>query len=940
MRTAIRRVRVRPGRHGFLLRSAPDVVTAPLLRGRDRELAELDGLVARARARRSGALVVSGEAGVGKTALLDRLAARAGSSLRLARMAAAEAEVELPYAGLQLLCGHMMDAAERLPDAQREALEAAFGVREAGEPNPFLVGLAVLGLMTEVASSRALLCVVDDAHWLDEVSARAVAFVARRLEDEGIAIVLATRAVDERFGDLPQLLVEGLRDRDARELLRLALPGAIDGRVRDQLIAESRGNPLALQELPRALSPAELAGGFALARSMPLERRIEQSLVARLESLPSSARTLLLLAAADPTGDPWLLRRASAALGLGPETRDIAEQAGALVFGARVGFRHPLVRSAVYQAASPEDRRAVHAALAEATDVDRDPDRRAWHRASATLVPDEEVADDLERLAARARTRGGVAAAAAFLERAAELSPAAPNRARRLVAAAGAMHDAGAPDAALRLLDAARDEPLTELQQALTARLRARAEYALRRDGSAPRLLLTAAQGLEPHDPELARDTYLEALSAALNAGRLGDPGVVADVAEAILEATADDAFERPRDLVLRGQALLATTGQAAALATMRRAFRAYLEQPTDAGELSWMWFGSRAAQDLWDAEAMRTLAGRQVELARAGGALTVLSIALTQLMVVRIFDGRLDEAEAICDEIDGILSVTGHPLPQAGRLFVAAYRGRVEEVERRAAELRADGHARREGYALSAANLAEAVAYNGVGRYAEALASARRELPHTAELSHAMRALLELVEAAARTGERTLAEDALERLASVTRPVGAGDWAEAMVALAEAQLRDGERGEALYRRAIAGFQAVRVPMLVARARLLYGEALRRRQRRVDAREQLREAYEVLAACGYHGFAERAARELAATGETVRARTPDAVDRLTDQELNVARLAREGLTNREIGARLYISARTVEYHLRKVFSKLGISSRADLKGALADRLPA
>ncbi len=490
--------------------------------------------------------MLSGAAGIGKTALLDATATRAAAQARVERIVASESEMELAYAGLQQLCGRMLDGVGQLPAPQREALEAAFGLREAAAPSPFLVGLAVLGLLTEAAGERALLCVVDDAQWLDEASARAVAFVARRLGAEGIAIVLAMRTVGEQFAELPQLRVEGLGDDDARELLRLAVPGVLDRRVRDQLIAESHGNPLALRELPRALSPVEIAGGFALTGSMPLESRIERSLLAQLEPLPAPTRTLLLLAAADPTGDPGLLWRASAALGLDPEQLDAAERLDALVVGTRVGFRHPLVRSAVYRAATPPQRRAVHAALADATSAERDPDRRAWHRASATLRPEEEVAADLERSAVRARTRGGAAAAGAFLERAAELTPAPIRRAQRLIAAAEAKHDAGAPEAALRLLDTAGDHPLTPLQQALVARLRARAGYALRRDSSAPRQLLAAAQGLEALDPVLARDTYIEALAAAIYGGRLGDADEVAAVANAILDATAGDR-SRPR---------------------------------------------------------------------------------------------------------------------------------------------------------------------------------------------------------------------------------------------------------------------------------------------------------------------------------------------------------------------------------------------------------
>ncbi|MBD8077639.1 ATP-binding protein [Cellulosimicrobium arenosum] len=910
--------------------------SAGSLLGRDRELTRLLTLVDRAREGGSGALVVSGGAGVGKTALLDRVVDLAGSGVRVERMVASESEMELPYAGLQLLCGHLMSEVDHLPGPQREALETAFGLRGASALNPLVVGLGVRGLLTRAAADRALLCVVDDAQWLDDVSARAVASVARRLGSEGIAVVVSMRTVDEQFADLPQLALQGLGYADAREVLRLGLPGVLDRRVRDQLITESGGNPLALRELPGTLSPAELAGGFALASSLPLESRIELSLLARLESLPASTRTLLLLAAADPTGDTGLLWRAGAVLGLDPEDLDAAQQADALVVGARVTFRHPLIRSAVYRAATPEDRRSVHAALADVTYADRDPDRRAWHRAAATLRPEEGVARDLEQSAGRARARGGVAAAAAFLERSAELSPEPGSRADRLIAAAGAKHDAGAPDTALRLLDSARDLPLTPLQEALVGRLRARAGYALRRDRSAPLQLLRAAQALEPHDRALARDTYMEALSAAVYAGRLGEPGAVEQVADAILAATADDRSERAQDLILRGQALLSTRGQESALPIVRRAVRAFLGHPPDALELHWMWFGGRAAQDIWDAEALRTLAERQVRLARAGGVLTVLPMALSLLMVARTFDGHLDEAEAICDDIDTILSVTGQPLPQYGRVFVAAYRGQVEEVERGAARLRADAYARGEGYALTVANLAEALVYNGAGRYREALVAAREELPYSHELGHAMRTLLEVVEAAARTGERAVAEEAFERLVSVTEPVGDSEWARAFVALAEAQLRDGDEAESLYREAIDGFDRVRVPMLKGRAQLVYGEMLRRQNRRVDARVQLRAAYAVLSSCGMEGFADRAARELRATGETVHARSSDRSDDLTDQEGNVARLARDGLTNREIGARLFLSAHTVEWHLRKVFVKLGIRSRTELRTALPE----
>ncbi|KHL16102.1 UNVERIFIED_CONTAM: LuxR family transcriptional regulator [Mumia flava] len=910
--------------------------------GRDRELARLWSLVDQARQGRSGAVVVSGVAGVGKTALLDALADRAGQDVRVVRMIAAESEVCLPYAGLELLCGHLMEAAGDLPEPQRQALETAFGVRDAGMPNPLVMGLAVRNLLANVAaadddSGGGLVCVVDDAHWLDDVSARALASVARRLGTEGVAIVFAMREVDEPFTDLPQLRVEGLGDDDARALLGTAFPGALDERVRDQLIADSAGNPLALRVLPRSLSPTELAGGFGLARSMPLQSRIEESILARTDLLAEPTRRLLLLAAADPTGDPGLLWRASAALDIGPEHLDAAEEAGALVRAARVSFSHPLVRSAVYRAAQPEERRLVHAALADATYVDRDPDRRAWHRANATVQPDEEVASDLETSAVRARSRGGAAAAAAFLERAAELTPEQGRRVDRLIAAATAKHDAGAPEVALRLLDSLRDEPLAPVQEALTGRVRARAHYALRRDRRAPRMLLHAARRLEPHDPALARDTYIEALSAAVYAGRLGEPGAVTEVAEVILEATEHDSSERAQDLILRGQALLYSRGPEAALPTVRRALKALVDDPPGASALHWMWFGARTAQDVWDTEALRTLTQRQVEIARAGGVVTVLPMALSLLMVLRTFDGDLDAAEAICDDIDAILAITGHAVPQYGRLFIAAYRGHLDEVERRARQLREDAYERGEAYALTAANMAEALAYNGAGRYAEALAAGRGELPYADELGHAMRTLLEIVEAAVRVDERAVAQEALERLERLTQPVvDDSAWAHAVVSLARAQLLDPDEAEACFQAAIDDFDRIRVPMLRGRSQLLYGEMLRRAGRRVDARAQLRAAYAVLSECGLTAFAERAQRELRATGETLRTRGAGAAEELTDQELNVARLAREGCTNREIGARLFISAHTAEWHLRKVYAKLGIRSRNQLQSALSD----
>jgi DNA-binding CsgD family transcriptional regulator len=905
------------------------------LPGRDRELARLTELVERAADGRSGVVVVSGEAGIGKTTLLDHLAERMGDEVRVRRIVAAESEMELAYAGLQMLGGPLLGSAEGLPAPQRDALETAFGLRAGSSPSPFLVGLATLGLLTESADDRGLLCIVDDAQWLDAASATAVALVARRLDAEGIALVLAMRTVATAYADLPRLALGGLGDRDARALLAGSLAGPIDRQVEDRVLAEARGNPLALRELPRGLGPADVAGGFSLTTSMPLESRIEQSLLAQLEPLPDETRSLLLLAAAEPTGDPWLLRRASEGLGLGPAELEAAAKTEALLVGSRVVFRHPLLRSAVYRAATPEHRRLVHRALADATDVDRDPDRRAWHRAGATLLPDEDVAADLERSAARARARGGAAAAAAFLARSAELTPDPSRRADRLIAAADAKHDAGAPDVVLSLVVLLRDLSLDARQAAVVERLEARARYALRRHRGGARELLAAAQRLEPLDRALARDTYIEALAAAIYGGRLGDADEVVAVSRAILDATADDDSDRARDLILRGQALLAAEGQEAAIPTLRRALAAFLDNPPDVHEVHWMWFASRAAQDLWDRDALRALADRQVELARADGVVTVLPIALSLLMLAQTVDGDLDAAQASCDEIDTIKGVTGLALPAYGQMFLAAYRGQADETERRARQVRADGEARGEGYAISAANFAEAILYNGLGRYRDSVEVGRRELAYTAELNHAMRTLLELVEAATRTGDIELAEEAHARLGHVTRPLD-NDWALGVLAMATGQLAAGATAERCFDEALERFERVRIPIMVGRTHLLYGELLRRRNRRVDARKHLRAAHESLERMGLGGFADRAARELRATGEKVRTRSVETSAQLTEQELNVARLAREGLTNRDIGARLFISARTVEYHLGKVFTKLGIGSRSDLVAGRVD----
>src|SRR5215472_12698849 len=561
------------------------------------ERAALAQLLEGVRAGQSGVLVVRGESGVGKTALLD-YAIESAANLRIAPVAGVESEMELAYAGLHQLCAPMLDRLERLPGPQRDALGVAFGLRAGEAPDRFLVGLAALSLLSEVAEKQPLLCVVDDAQWLDRASAQTIGFVARRLLAEPVALVIAAREPGEHFRDLPELLVQGLGHDDARELLGSVIMGPLDERVRERIVAETRGNPLALLELPRGLTPAELAGGFGLPDAPGLSGKIEDSFRRRLEALPASAQRLLLVAATEPGGDPVLVWRAAGLLGIGAEVAAAVEASGLLTIGERVTFRHPLVRSAAYRAAAlPDDRRAVHQALAAATDPHADPERRAWHRAQAAGEPDEDVAGDLESSAGRAQARGGLAAAAAFLERSAVLTPDPARRAERALAAAQAKYRAGAFDAALGLLAAAEAGPPDEFRRARADLVRGQIAFASRRGSDAPPLLLKAARQLEPLDPHLARETYLEALAAALYAGRLALGAGTREVAEAANAAPRPPQPARPHDLLLDGLALLITGGYAAGTSLLKQAVTKFRSADVTREEgLRWMWLACHAA--------------------------------------------------------------------------------------------------------------------------------------------------------------------------------------------------------------------------------------------------------------------------------------------------------------------------------------------------------
>ena len=903
------------------------------LLGRRGECEALDRLLARLRTGRSPVLVLRGEAGVGKTALLEYLLEQA-SGCRVVRAAGAESEMELAYAGLQQLCAPLLDRLEALPGPQREALSTAFGLSAGDPPDRFFVGLAVLSLCAEAADDRPLLCVVDDAQWLDRASAQALAFVARRLHAESVALVLAIRETGDEteLPGLPDVTVRGLTDADARTLLESAMHVHLDEGVRDRIVAETHGNPLALLELPRAMTPAELAGGYGLPEAAPVASRIEQGFRRRFESLPPPARQLLLTAAAEPVGDAPLVWRAAERLGIGAEAAVAAESAGLLVIDGRVRFRHPLVRSAAYRASAPPERKEVHQALADVTDPDRNPDRRAWHRAHAANGPDEDVAAELERSASRAEARGGIAAAAAFLERAAELTPDAARRGGRALAAAQAKFDAAAYEDAVALVATAQSCPLDALQRALLQRLRGQLAFARRRGTDAPPLLLEAAKRLEPLDAGLARDTYLEALGAAIFAGRLGGSRGVREAAEAARAAPPAPDLPRAIDLLLDGLAIRFTDGYVAGLQPLRRALHAYLEeQERREADLRWLWLAWPVASELLDDEPWPRMTTRAVSLARDAGALAGLPIALLYGAAVHVYAGEFAAASALVEEAHAITEATGDPLGYSS-VLLPAYRG----VEAPALELieagARDAVARGEGRSLALADYARAVLYNGLGRYKDAHAAAERACEHDA-LGMVAWPLVELVEASARSGSLDVAAAALRRLEERTRAAGT-EWALGIEARSRALLADGGSADALYREAIERLGRSRIAVHLARAHLLYGEWLRREQRRVEAREHLRAAHEMLAAMGAQAFAERARGELLATGETVRKRTVETRDELTAQEAQIARLARDGRTNPEIGGQLFISPRTVEWHLHNVFTKLGIRSRRELHDAL------
>ena len=904
----------------------------PELLGRRRECEALDRLLADTLDGQSRVMVIRGEPGVGKSALLNHLAANA-DGWRVVTAVGVESEMELAYSGLHQVCAPALDLLEQLPDPQRHALATVFGMSAGPAPDRFLVGLATLTLLAEAAEQQPLLCVVDDAHWLDHASAQLLGFVARRLFAERIALVCAVRLGlgDHILAGVSELLVDGLADDDARALLLSNVHGPIDAAVCDQIVAESRGNPLALVELPRTWATAGVAGGYGIPDSNPVATKIEQSYERRLLRLPLETQLLVLAASAESLGDPALLHSAIEELGIDMGAAGPAVDAGLVTIASRVEFAHPLVRSVAYRSAAEADRQRVHRALAEATDPKKDADRRTWHRAQGTPQPDEEVASELERSAGRAQARGGVAAAAAFLERAAALSPDSADRARRSLAAAEAKQVAGGPQAALRLLAIAVEGALDDREHALAQRLNGQIALDLRRGGEAVPLLLDAARRLESAEPALSRKTYLDALYAA----SFVSEDMLRGAAEIARKAPIPEDPPGPQDLMLAGLACRFTDGYAASASLLKRAFRAYRDQDIRTVEdVRWPGFARRIAADLFDDESLDDLASRGVQLARDRGALGVLPLALNNLAWVRTFQGKLEEAETLVVESEAVTEATGAGRLTFGRMFLAGYRGDEPGVSEQVEIDRATAIARGETLLLVVGQHVSALLYNSLGRYDAALVAAQSGSEWDAPCT--VWSLPELVEAAARCGKDTLAIGALERLTERTQAAGT-EWALGVEARSRGLVSEGASGEALYRESIERLGRCRIACERARAHLVYGEWLRREDRRLDARGELRIAHEMLTEMGMAAFAERARRELVATGEKVRRRTAETRDALTPQEAQIAELARAGNSNPEIAAQLFLSPRTVEWHMRKIFAKLEIGSRKELDTALSTR---
>ena len=907
----------------------------PLI-GRSAECAGVDELLRRVRGGEGRALVIQGGRGIGKTALLEHATAAAGE-FEIRRIVAPQSETEIPFAALHQLCRPMLASLERLPEPQREALSVAVGRSAGRAPDLFLVGVAVLGLLSELSGERPLLWVVDDAHWMDRSSAQILAFVVRRTSSHAVGILFATQRPVGVLAGLPTMRLGGIDTTSARRLLLSTLICPVDERVRERVIAEAHGSPLALLHFSSGVTPVQLAGGFDIV-DPPLSATEPGETMTRFpDALRDDARRLLLLAAAEPLGDPVLLIRAGERAGISDSALE-AIAGGWLEWGERVVFSDPLARAAVYRSAAPPERRDAHLALAEVTDRETDPDLRAWHLALSAAGPDERAAVELERSADRARARAGTAAAAALLQRAFELTVDPGKHLERAVAAARASLDSGAFEDARRLVEAAQAKAAGDADFAMIAMARAEIALAAGRTDQAM-VLLQTAERVEQSNPRLAEAARLDAIFAALSTGRLARPDAGAtEVAHALRSASRTPGATTPASVLVDGWATVFLDGCAAAAPALRALLDCLQGSAAQLRGLGLLRLATVTAAVLWDETAWEALSRRHVELAREGGALSELPLALTTSGLAHLLTGDLDAAAEVTEEARSVLAATGATHASWGDVALAALRGRRQDAQAGLELAIAEASTRGDGMSFTIMAWAQALLYNGLGQYEEAYPVARDAMHCPTNSAATAWGMVELVEAGARLGEFAVASDAAERFAAIADAAGT-DWALGVKARLQGLLSDGASAEHLYRDSLSRLERCRRPVDLARTHLLYGEWLRRENRRVDARAHLRAARADFVAMGIEGFAERASRELLATGETPRKRTVDTRDDLTPQEHQIASLARDGLSNPEIGAKLFLSRRTVEWHLRHVFVKLGIQSRRELATVLpgADR---
>jgi DNA-binding CsgD family transcriptional regulator len=911
-----------------------------LIVGRASESRVLGGVLDAARSGRSSAMLVLGEPGIGKTALLESTMSSASDFLTVTSMGV-ESEMELPYAALQHLCRPILDRLSVLPDPQRRALSVAFGMEIGPAPEHLIVGLATLSLLAEVAQERPVLCVVDDAHWLDSASARALAFVARRRLSDAVAMVFASREEAPDLAGLPELHVKGLNSEDSRTLLATVVTGPLNDKVLDRVLEETQGNPLAIMELPHGLTDAQPAVGLRISAELPLSRRIEESYRQRIAELPQDTQEFMLIASAEAFGDAALVRRAAQDVGLPEDAALLAVQAGLLAINSHVRFRHPLVRSAVYRSAAPHKLRSVHSALANAIDSDLDPDRRAWHRGLATTNADEEVATELENSAGRAQQRGGLVAAAAFLHRAAELTSDRHLQAARLLFAAYLQLEAGRIDPAEYVLAESMrnlDDPALRAQ---AIRIDGAIRFAKGRGAETPGLLYDAALKLSDIDVSSARDILMEAIEAAMWAGRLTTGTTLNDVAQAARRLPGVEEDESIGNLLLTGYTARLTDSYANAVPWWRLAADLHLKRAAEQPRSLRSGMVWNATAELLDFQAHHRTARDWVRVARDQGAMATLPVALSGLAWCEALAGRIDNAEALYAEARDITQATGTP-PVPGvteilKMGVLCLRGQEEQARRWAENVAADAIARGQGFGVMLSDYGLTLLELSLGRYEEARMHALTVFEQD-PLGYGTYCLADVVEAAHRSGDEVGARAALNRLESRALASDTG-WGLGLLSRARALLADDTAANAVYQESLAHLEFSGVATDLARTHLLYGEWLRRMRRRRDARIQLRTAHNMFQAIGAEAFAARAGAELLASGEHARPRgRPTRVQQLTPQEQQVAQLAAEGDSNADIAAKLFISSHTVSYHLRKVFRKLSIHSRNQLVRALADSL--